>query len=482
MVRLIQIRELIPNLILLIYQILMFPFTVDDAFITFRVSENLARTGQFVWNIGDAPLEASSTILLTLILVPFVWAGMDLVLVSKIIGIVAGHVTLIVLCYNAKEVYSKEAAFIPALLLAIIPAFGVHCVSGMETSLYLMCIALLLWRYDKSLIERLVFAFLVALTRTEGSLIVITLLLLDVIYHRNKTSLRSSVIVALSIMGFQTLRVLYFGSLLSPPTAFKTVGLLSLHSVYTSVQFVIYFIFLFFMAGMALVRINELSLPTLRNLTIMAALIGVTWLWEPIMAYDFRFLFPALVPLVMLSTRFCVELIDIAKLARPKVIRDVHEIYATIWRFRYLLPILIVLLTPASRVITVHEVAIDYSQGLTNAHVAIGHYLRQNAPVNAIVAVGDAGAIPYYSGLRAIDTYGLLTPGVFNESGYNADFVFKFEPDYIVIISSDASELKPFITQEIALINHPDFAYYTSIGVYSFNSGYNLWLMMRTGP
>ncbi|MEM4735809.1 MAG: hypothetical protein QXS20_08865 [Candidatus Thorarchaeota archaeon] len=119
---------------------------MDDAFVTFRFAENFVRTGQFVWNIGEAPLEGVSTFLFTLILVPLVWVGADLVLAAKAIGILASHATLFVLCRMTAREHSEDVAFIPALLLASIPASGIHSVSGMETTLYLMFIALLMWR------------------------------------------------------------------------------------------------------------------------------------------------------------------------------------------------------------------------------------------------------------------------------------------------------------------------------------------------
>lgn len=236
---------------------------------------------------------------------------------------------------------------------------------------------------------------------------------------------------------------------------------------------------LFFLMTMSLTRIDELTYPTLRCIALATVLVVITWLWNPLMGYNFRFLFPALVPVVLLSTKFSSELLAIATRARPYAIRSLRDVYVSLWRLRYAVPIPIVLVAPASGVGVVYRTAMDYSQGLQNTHIAIGHYLRQNAPPGATVAVGDAGAIPYYSGLRAIDTFGLLMPGVYNETGYDADYVFVLEPDYIVIISAYENELAPILPSDTAIVNHPSFALYSPIGVYTFRSGHHLWLMAR---
>ncbi|MEM4735808.1 MAG: hypothetical protein QXS20_08860 [Candidatus Thorarchaeota archaeon] len=271
----------------------------------------------------------------------------------------------------------------------------------------------------------------------------------------------------------------YCGTLLSSPALFKAAGLLAGSSVYASVRFLIYFMPLFFLMTMSLTRIDELTYPTLRCIALATVLVVITWLWNPLMGYNFRFLFPALVPVVLLSTKFSSELLAIATRARPYAIRSLRDVYVSLWRLRYAVPIPIVLVAPASGVGVVYRTAMDYSQGLQNTHIAIGHYLRQNAPPGATVAVGDAGAIPYYSGLRAIDTFGLLMPGVYNETGYDADYVFVLEPDYIVIISAYENELAPILPSDTAIVNHPSFALYSPIGVYTFRSGHHLWLMAR---
>ena len=55
-----------------------------------------------------------------------------------------------------------------------------------------------------------------------------------------------------------------------------------------------------------------------------------------------------------------------------------------------------------------------YGQALAGTYFRLGHVLadyRRGAARPPVLAIGDAGAIPYYSGLRVIDTYSLNDPG-----------------------------------------------------------------------
>jgi hypothetical protein len=97
----IKIKELlgrvVPHIILGIFQIYLYPYTVDDAFITLRFARNIAYSGDLVYNLGGVRVEGYSNFLLVLILVPIYWIEVDPVLFVKFLGIFCGHATLIVL-------------------------------------------------------------------------------------------------------------------------------------------------------------------------------------------------------------------------------------------------------------------------------------------------------------------------------------------------------------------------------------------------
>jgi len=101
--------------------------------------------------------------------------------------------------------------------------------------------------------------------------------------------------------------------------------------------------------------------------------------------------------------------------------------------------------------------------------VKIGKWLAKNAPPNSSVAVTDAGAIPYYSGLYIIDLVGIVDPVISRKSGKfyyktDADYVMRKKPTFIElhISGSDFIYKNPKGTWpgDERIVNHPDFRKY----------------------
>jgi hypothetical protein len=183
-----------------------FPF--DDTYITFRYAANLAHGFGIVWNPGGAHTEGCTNFLFMLMLVPFSWMGCDLVVVSQAIGVGAVVVSAIAI-YRIVEAYGNApfggnaptsingrialrpyGVFAVALFL-LDPFTWLNAYSGMETSLFTMWLLLAvcstepfgrlragsLGPLQSSLNLKVrcytpfIFATLAALTRPEGVLI-----------------------------------------------------------------------------------------------------------------------------------------------------------------------------------------------------------------------------------------------------------------------------------------------------------------------
>src|ERR1043166_1004184 len=70
--------------------IALFPkLTVDDAYITVRYAENLARHGELVYNVGEQPVEGYTGVALPVLLAGFVRLGISPILAGRAIGIAA---------------------------------------------------------------------------------------------------------------------------------------------------------------------------------------------------------------------------------------------------------------------------------------------------------------------------------------------------------------------------------------------------------
>jgi len=94
----------------------------------------------------------------------------------------------------------------------------------------------------------------------------------------------------------------------------------------------------------------------------------------------------------------------------------------------------------------------------------VGRWLASNTPPDATVAVGDVGAIGYYSGRTIIDILGLIdrhiarTPGALHLKNDTA-YVMELKPDFLVLITGPSNdgmmEYRRLADQLLA--EHPDF-------------------------
>ncbi len=126
-------------LIFLIHLALYYDFTVDDAFITFAYSRNLALGEGLRIAVGN-PVEANSSFLWSVILAPGVIFGIDLDVFSNIIGVICGIGSIILVFVLTKRwnadsndtLTSLQLAIIASFLTAMNSSFSLWNVYGME--------------------------------------------------------------------------------------------------------------------------------------------------------------------------------------------------------------------------------------------------------------------------------------------------------------------------------------------------------------
>ena len=85
-------------LIILILHINYLRFVCDDAFISFRYAKNLVEGHGLVYNIGER-VEGYTNFLWTLLLSAFMGLGLDVVVVSQVLGILLSLSTVMLLLY-----------------------------------------------------------------------------------------------------------------------------------------------------------------------------------------------------------------------------------------------------------------------------------------------------------------------------------------------------------------------------------------------
>jgi len=88
-----------------------------------------------------------------------------------------------------------------------------------------------------------------------------------------------------------------------------------------------------------------------------------------------------------------------------------------------------------------------YGDSLERAHVALGRWLREQYPADAWLALGDAGAVPFYSRLPTIDLWGLndheiaRLPGEYGRKPGTAAHALARAPRLFVLWSTVPREL-----------------------------------------
>ncbi len=167
-------------LLYLLVGVALFPrWTVDDAYITYRYAENLARHGEFVFNTGEDPVEGYTGVLLPVAIAGAVSLGIDADTASKAIG-VASLLASALLLYAALATAGVRPRLggVVVAVYAATPSLLTHALGGLETMLFcalvLACVWTLMRAVDtpddgRALSIHLVLALLVCLARPEGA-------------------------------------------------------------------------------------------------------------------------------------------------------------------------------------------------------------------------------------------------------------------------------------------------------------------------
>ncbi|RKX41856.1 MAG: hypothetical protein DRP27_10210, partial [Thermotogae bacterium] len=111
---------------------------MDDAFITYRYSENLANTGEISWNPGDREFGFSSLawVLVNALAIKF---GLSLPMAAKLLSLIS---TLLVAWIIHKKVKGELAKGLLASVFLLFPYTWFHAISGMETMFFTLILTL----------------------------------------------------------------------------------------------------------------------------------------------------------------------------------------------------------------------------------------------------------------------------------------------------------------------------------------------------
>jgi arabinofuranosyltransferase len=421
--------------IMVLSSLTVFPkWLIDDAYTIFRYADNLAQHGQLTFNVGEDPVDGYTGVLLPLAIAFAFRLGINPVLATHAVGVGSYVLSLILFDRLLKRLWGIEAPrFGWLLLLATAPFLYTHAYSGLETTLFtaillMACLQLhnVLSAVSVSLRPHALLAILLlllSLCRPEGAAFTLmtSLLVTTVFALRCKSWL--PVTAYASLLGAPGLvyflwRWDYYGFPL-PNTFYAKLGdTLSLSTAASLKDFGRDYLILpaFGVAVTWMASLGErkkllvwepgdcrrgASLVTLGSLVLFMGAVLAQYMRSALsMNFSYRFYAP-LYPVALLllagiwspafeAVRSCPArrgLFQRAVLLGLCAVLAMQTWWQAQWFFLKEMPF-----------------AAGYETGIAEMHRAAGRYLRRHVPGREwLVVYIDAGAIPFYSGLRTVD-------------------------------------------------------------------------------
>jgi len=386
-----------------------FDFTIDDAYITYRYSDNLASNYGFSWNYNEIQEFGFTSYFHVLIVSLGIKLGFDTILFSKGITIFAGIITILVSGLIVKVLTERKMKlyFLPALFLGVIPAFGLHAIAGLETTLFVMFFSLSIFSYasfiqssnSKKIIPLCIFIIFATLTRYEGILLVLGMLIHQIylkIILKNTINFKNIIFLCTPIVfliGLFLFNNNQYGQILPNSFYVKQVFefndlIRNIYAITETFVFVIPHILLIFLNLKNNLKNKVSSFIIIQIIIILIPFLFINQ-WQN---YFFRFYFHILPIIIALSAVSFYQM-------KPKIIFGKYSKVITI--------IVIILITtyvlPSNSDVNsfAHRgiLMLDYS------YSKIGKILNNydDLKENTLGIVIDAGAVPYFSHWKAYD-------------------------------------------------------------------------------
>lgn len=449
-------------IVLLLMEWMLFPLTVDDAYISFRYSDNLAHGHGLVWNVGDDPVEGYTNFLWVLLGAAVIKLGLPLPLTMKLLS-VGLSIFALVLVYSVTRLLSPQASWMvmPTLLFACTPAFALWTVAGLETALFICLLLASLYtflREESNAESRTTFwsallLTLLALTRPEGAVVFGALFAARLIlWLRHKTPRKQVTRYLAWVLFFGCLclvyfvwRWTYFGYPL-PNTAYvKAQPGVTAMLGQIGVNLIPYGLRLFPFAMLALYALGRSDKIRRGDIYIGAALAGLVLL--SLVSSDWmaghRLALP-MIPLVLLLARQPLEIIlqatrtghwrqrfTHAALLLGLVLYAVAPLFYTANLFHRVLA--------TQKNMSLYRWATEMQTIVDGQYVKVGQWLADNALPNATVVAGNVGAIGYLSDLKVIDMIG-LTDEYIARNSWTVEYLLEQNPDFIILESDTRDE------------------------------------------
>lgn len=427
-------------------------YTVDDAFITFCYARNVAEGQGPVYKSGER-VEGYTNFLWMMLMAFAIKSGLDVLITAKILGAIFTMITLILVYRISTEVLRSGPlwSLLSIALLASSGSFTLWAVAGLETALFCMLVTAGMYRYLKdwnhgTIIPISGFLFgLSYLARPEGALFFAVSAVHRLIWiYRSKERLQKREIIwALLFLIVFTSHFLwslwYYGRPLPNTYYIKTSG--GIHKVFEGIDYLYRFAMfhggpMFLLSGMVVFFLAS-STQTHRY-AYSYLLFGLISFWAYIVLIAgadwmpfFRY------PVVTLPSLYLLIQEGVREIY-PYLAKHLRSVrFAQIGLGSLIAAQLVFNALPSYQIQRNHDydtnMSLDANVHDNGGATDTGKWLGQISPADAVIAVADAGAIVYYSGLWAIDMVGLVED---ERVRVDADYVLSKEPMFIQYISS----------------------------------------------
>jgi len=489
---------LVPVLVILLVHALSFRFIIDDAFITFRYARNLIDGHGLVFNVGDR-VEGYSNFLWVLLSAVGMQLRLDPLLWTRFLGMFACAGVLLMLPRQVRVLAPKTATpqWAAPLLAALCGPIACWALAGLETPLFAL-LTVLAWRAATARrpLAAGVAGLALALTRPDGPLLAVSFLAWSLLPtgpqqvpapktgaarapHDDEPTpaadgapvwqrwVGPAVFVG-GVLCHLLWRHTYYGEWL-PNTYFAKTGDLA-GQLRTGLPYGADFLrsYLAPVAGLLIwagvTRGRRLLRHRELNYTLLVCLLwfGYTVVVGGDMLGMFRFYVPIL-PLVIVAAvavyGSVTQTIAHADAGRPALW------VMLVLGFFFLLPSTV---GKERRLIGVHT-----SQQNLGGWLLAGDAMARVLPPGTTIALGPAGYIPYKTGFKTYDLYGItdrhiahremaFQQGYAGHEKHDGDYIIGRRPDYILLGNVDVTDqprrgLIPPLNREVDIVQNQTF-------------------------
>lgn len=434
------------------------PRTIDDAYITFRYSQNLLGGNGLVYNSGEAVLGTTTPLYALLLSIPAMVTGgvqAPYPLLALGINALADALTCLLLYKFARRLGYPDAGTAASILWALSPMSVTFAIGGMETSLVILLLMGSLYMYS---IHRPVASALLAafslLTRPDAFIAILPLIMARLFSSWKQQTQRISLV---EILAFSTPLLLwgilgsqFYGSPIPQSVSAKTVAY-NLPGDAALVRLLQHFATPFqgnLIFGRFFIGFGILFYPAFAILGWRQVLRQSAFLW-PLAIYPLLYflIFSSVNPLI-----FRWYLVPPLPLYIMGITIGLEALTEQIGR-----PILRQVLYFAFLLLTLNAWTLKLDHGpprptpemayikLEQLYISAVADLKPHLGEGATIATGDIGAVGYFSQAPILDLVGLISPSTsayfpLPEESYvinyaiPTDLILDFEPEYIIML------------------------------------------------